>query len=281
MPETVVPDTGPADVPPVPSGGVRWALVDGWTLTRRAVAHWVRDPAPVVFSLVFGVLIVLMFGYLFGGAMRVPDGGEYREFLMPGMFTMTMLFGVGHTAQAVTADLDRGVIDRFRAMPMSSAAVLIGRAVADLLLSAVSLAVMVGVGLLVGWAATGSAGEFAAAIGLILLLRFALSWVGVYLGLVLTGPSAVFGAQTLEFPVAFLSSALVATGTMPAWLGVIADWNPLSSTATATRDLFGNPGVGGEAWVTQNAVLMAVVWPVALLLVFFPLSVHAFRGLRG
>lgn len=258
---------------------MRWAMADGWTLTQRGLAHWVRNPGPMIFSLVFNILIVLMFVYLFGGAMQVPGGGDYRDFLMPGMFTMTMLFGIGLTTLAVSTDVDRGVTDRFRSMPMSGAAVLIGRAVADMLFSVLTLAVMVGAGLLIGWRNNGSAGEFFAALGLILLLRFALIWIGVYLGLVLSGAEAVTGVQTVEFPVGFLSSAFVATSTMPFWLGAIADWNPLSSTVNAARELFGNPGVVADSWITQNAMVMAVVWPVVLLLIFFPLSVSAFRNL--
>ncbi|MCE7081120.1 ABC transporter permease [Streptomyces sp. ST2-7A] len=274
-----------AQTPPPPqlssvgSGGLRWALVDSWVLTQRALSHWVRNPGPIIFSLVFNVLIVLMFVYLFGGAMQVPGGGEYRDFLLPGMFAMTMLFGIGLTTLAVTTDVERGVTDRFRSMPMSSAAVLIGRAVADMLFSILTLSVMIVAALVIGWRHHGTTGDFLAAIGLILLLRFALIWIGVYLGLAMSSAEAVTGVQTLEFPIGFLSSAFVATSTMPVWLGAIADWNPLSSTVNATRELFGNPGVASGSWITDNSMLMAVVWPVVLLLVFFPLSISAFRRL--
>ncbi|GIH70736.1 ABC transporter permease [Sphaerimonospora thailandensis] len=271
-------------VAPTPSSGspgsLRWALADSWTLTVRGVSHWVRNPGPVIFSLAFNVLIVLMFVYLLGGAMRVPGGGDYRDFLMPGMFAMTMLFGIAATTQAVTADVERGITDRFRSMPMSAAAMLAGRAVADMLLSVLTLAVMVVTALAVGWRPYGSTGEFLAALGLILLLRLALVWIGVYLGLALSGAEAITGVQTLEFPVGFLSSAFVATATMPGWLGAIADWNPISSTVTATRRLFGNPGAVGDSWIVEHALPMAVVWPVALLLIFFPLSVAKWRSLR-
>jgi ABC-type multidrug transport system permease subunit len=266
-------------IPTGPAERLRWIVADGWTLTGRAVAHWVRRPGPVIFALVFNVLIVLMFGYLLGGAIRVPGGGSYRDFLMPGMFAMTMLFGVGQTTAAVLADVERGVTDRFRSMPTSASAILIGRAVADMLLSTVTLGVMVVTGLAIGWRPHNSAAETWAAIGLILLLRFALVWLGVHLGLALKGPEAVTGVQTLEFPVGFLSSAFVSPDTMPPWLGAIAEWNPLSATVTATRELFGSPGFGGDSWVVQHATLMAVVWPVAILLLFFPLSVRAYRNL--
>jgi ABC-2 type transport system permease protein len=256
-----------------------WALADGWTLAQRNFNHWARNPGPVIFSLLFNVLIVLLFVFLFGGSMQVPGGGEYRDFLMPGMFTMTMLFGIGLTTLAITTDVEKGVTDRFRSMPMSSSAVLAGRALADMVLSAITLAVMILAGWIIGWQSDGATGGFFGAIGLILLLRFALIWIGVYLGLVLKGGEAVTGVQTLEFPVGFLSSAFAATSTMPGWLGAVADWNPLSSTVTAARELLGNPGAQPHSWITGNAQLMAVVWPIVLLLIFFPLSVSAFRNL--
>jgi ABC transporter DrrB family efflux protein len=270
------------DTPAIPTGAggrLRWVFIDGWTVTQRAFAHWARNPGVVIFTLLFNVLIVLLFNYLIGGAIIVPGGGEYRDFLMPGMFTMTMLFGIAQTTIAVTTDVDRGVTDRFRSMPMSSAAVLIGRAVADMLFSILTLIVMMLAGLAIGWRAAGSSQTFWGAVGLILLLRFALIWIGVYLGLVLH-TEATTSAQTLEFPVGFLSSAFVSPDTMPAWLGTIAEWNPLSATVTATRQLFGNPGVGQSgSWVVENATLMAIVWPVLLLLIFLPLSVKSYRNL--
>jgi ABC transporter DrrB family efflux protein len=265
----------------VPQGGgkLRWAFVDGWTVTQRSFAHWARNPGVVVFTLLFNVLIVLLFNYLIGGAIIVPGGGEYRDFLLPGMLTMTMLFGVAQTTIAVTTDVDRGVTDRFRSMPMASSAVLTGRAVADMSFSVLTLIVMMLAGLAIGWRPDASGAEFWAAIGLILLLRFALIWIGVYLGLVLR-TEATTSAQTLEFPVGFLSSAFVSPDTMPNWLGTIAEWNPLSATVTATRQLFGAPGIGGSgSWVVDHAGLMAVVWPVVLLLIFFPLSVKSYQNL--
>ncbi|MBO4210224.1 ABC transporter permease [Micromonospora echinofusca] len=263
---------------PGPTGRAAALLADSTTLTRRALAHWRRDPGPLVASLGFNVLFVLMFVYLFGGALQVPGGGSYPDFLMPGMFAMTMLFGVGLTAAAVAADRERGVTDRFRSMPVSPLAPLVGRAVADLLFATVTLGVMLVTALAVGWRATGGTGRVLAALGLVLLLRFALVWVGSWLGLTLTGQTALTGVQTLEFPLGFLSSAFVAPATMPGWLGTVADWNPLSATVGATRQLLGNPGWGGESWAAQHQLLLAVLWPVALTLVFLPLAVHRYRA---
>jgi ABC-2 type transport system permease protein len=246
-------------------------------MARRDIAHWTRQPAPVIIGLLFPVMVVLMFGFLFGGAIEV--GGNYREFLMPGMFALTMLFGIEATMVAVTTDASRGVTDRFRSMPMARSAVLAGRCTADLLNSMVGLAVMIGCGLLVGWRAHGSLAATVAAIGLLLLLRFALLWVGSYLGLIVKGPESVVAVQILVWPAAFLSSTFVATESMPSWLGAIAEWNPLSATIGATRELFENPGTAGDSWIADNAILMAVVWPLVLLTIFVPLAVRRYQRL--
>ncbi|MBV9847706.1 MAG: ABC transporter permease [Kutzneria sp.] len=254
-----------------------WAVADGWTITRRDLTHWVRQPTPIILGLLFPIMLVLMFGFLFGGAIAVPGGGDYREFLLPGMFVMTVAFGVEGTMIAVTTDAARGVTDRFRSMPMAQSAVVVGRNGADMLDSVLVLAAMIGCGLAVGWRWHGGPGATLAAVGLLLLLRFALLWVGIYLGLVVGGPETVAAVQILVWPIGFLSNVFVAPETMPAWLGTVAAWNPLSATVSATRELFGNPGWGGQSWIAQHATVMAVLWPLAIIAVFFPLSVRAFR----
>jgi ABC transporter DrrB family efflux protein len=259
---------------------MRYAVADGWTITRRDILHWTRDPGPVIVGLLFPVLMVVMFGYLFGGAMTVPGGGDgYREFVMPGMFAMTMAFGLEATMIAVSTDAQKGVTDRFRSMPIAPSAVVSGRAGADMLNSVLGLAVIMGAGLLIGWRAHTGPLDVLAAVGLLLLLRFALLWLGIYLGLVIKGPESVVMVQILVWPVTFLSNTFVAPGTMPGWLGTIAEWNPLSSTVAATRDLFGNPSWGADSWVADHALLMAVAWPVVLIAIFAPLSVRRFQRL--
>jgi ABC-2 type transport system permease protein len=261
--------------------GFYWTVSDGWTLTRRYLTHLARQPYQSVMVVAFPILMVLIFGYLLGGGMSVPGGGDYLEFLMPGMFTMTMLFGLSGTMTAVVDDAAKGVTDRFRSLPMAPSAVLLGRSVADMLNSALGLAGIVGCGLVVGWRPHGGVGATTLALALLLLLRFALLWIGIYLGLVIRTPTAVPLVQTLEFPLGFLSNAFVASSTMPVWLGAAADWNPMSSTVSATRQLFGNPGWGGDSWVAGHAPLMSVLWPLALLAVFAPLAVRRYRRLGG
>jgi ABC-type polysaccharide/polyol phosphate export permease len=146
--------------------------------------------------------------------------------------------------------------------------------------SAAALAVLAGCGLLVGWHPHRGAVRAIAALGLLLLLRFAFVWIGVYLGLRFSSsPEAVTAARTLEFPLGFLSNAFVAVSTMPAWLGAIALWNPLSSTVTAARQLFGDPIGAHPSWITGHAVILAVAWPLLLTAVFFALSLHRYRHL--
>lgn len=176
-----------------------------------------------------------MFGYLFGGAMIVPGGGDYMEFLVPGVLGLSVLFGIEATVLAVTNDAAKGITDRFRSLPMSGAAVVGGRGAADLIDAGLGLGALVAAGLAVGWRWHDGGGRAAAALAL--LLRLAFVWVGVY------------------------------------------EWNPVSSTITATRELFGNPGVAQDSsWVATNAQLMAVVWPLVLVAVFLPLAVRRYRG---
>lgn len=268
------------ELPCAPLGRLRWAITDSWTLTIRGLQHWVRQPTQVIVGLAFMIMLVVMFGYIFGGAMSVPGGGEYNEFLLPGMFVMTMAFGIGETMVSVTTDADKGVTDRFRSMPMSPVAVVVGRCTADMFYATTGLAVMIGCGLVVGWQWSNGLGNALTAVGLLLLLRFSLLWLGIFLGLVVPSPQAVAAVQTLLFPVTMVTNTFAAPETMPSWLGTVAAWNPLSSTVTATRELFGNPGVGGaESWIAQHSLLMAVVWPLLLTAIFFPLSVRQFRRL--
>jgi ABC transporter DrrB family efflux protein len=255
------------------------ALTDCWTITRRALMHWAHQPAQVILGLLFPVMTVLMFGYLFGGAMRVPGGGGYREFLMPGMYAMTMAFGLETTFTAISADAAKGITDRFRSLPMASSAVVTGRCAADMLHAALGLAVMVACGLAVGWHWHHGAVRALTALALLLLLRFALLWAGIYLGLATGDPQAVVAVQVLVWPLGFLSNTFAAPATMPGWLGAVAAWNPLSATVSAARELFGNPGWADGTWPARHALPLAVAWPLLITAVFLPLSVRRYRRL--
>ncbi|WP_427166525.1 ABC transporter permease [Streptomyces sp. C1-1] len=245
-----------------------YALTDSWTMTRRELAHWARRPGRLAVGLVFPVMLLLMFAYLIGGGRGVS--GHYRDYLVPGMLALTMAFGLEGTMLAVTQDLEKGVIDRFRSLPMANGAVLVGRSAADMLQSALGLAILIGVGLALGWRPHASAAGFLGAMGLLLLLRFAMLWIGIHLAMIAGRPEMVQAVQILVWPVGFLSNALAAPDSMPGWLGTVVEFNPMSQTATAIRDLLGGPGgEPGHVWA-------AVVWPLALLAVFFPAAVRRF-----
>jgi ABC-2 type transport system permease protein len=248
-----------------------YALTDSWIMTRRELAHWARQPVRVLVGLVFPVMMLLMFGYLVGGGRGVD--GEYVAYLVPGMLALTMAFGLEATMIAVTQDLNKGVIDRFRSMPMANGAVLVGRSVADMLQSVLSLAAMIGVGYVIGWRVQGGFSGLLAAVGLLLLFRFAMLWIGIHLAMVAGKPEMVQAVQILVWPVGFLSNAFATPDSMPGWLGTVVEWNPMSQTTTAVRDLLGGPGgEPGHVWA-------AVAWPLGLLAVFFPLALRRFARL--
>ncbi|HEY1176758.1 MAG TPA: ABC transporter permease [Phytomonospora sp.] len=268
---------------PAPGTGalsrVRWTITDAWTLTTRETSHWLRQPFEMAVGLLFPIMFFLMFGYLIGGDMPVPGGGDYREALIPGTLAMTMMFGVEATMTAMAADTQKGVTDRFRSMPMSPSAVVMGRASADLIVSAVSLLALVLCGLLTGWSWHEGLASAALALVLLLWLRFAMLWIGVWLGLVIRSTQATAAVQILVYPLAFLSNVFASPDSMPAWLGALAEWNPVSASAAAARELFGNPGWGGESWAATHSVLLAALWPLVITAVFLPLSVRRYQRL--
>jgi ABC-2 type transport system permease protein len=256
------------------------ALRNAWILTQRELMHWVRQPALPIFGLLFSIMLLLMFAFLFGGAIDVPGGGDYINFLLPGMFTLTVLFGLEGTLQAMSTDAAKGIADRFRSMPIGSSAVALGRSGADLASSILNLAVLIVGGLLIGWRIDSDLGSAFLAMLLLLWLRFSLLWIGIFLGLLFRGPGATMAVQVLVWPIGFLSNVFVSPETMPGWLGAVAAWNPISATATATRQLFGNPTGLTAGWMSDSALLLAVAWPLALTLVFLPLSARAYRRLK-
>ena len=266
--------------PQTPAARLKWALRDGWTVAHRDLSHWAHQPGQVVASLIFPIVFILLFGYVFGSGMIAPEGGDYIDFLMAGLFAQTMAFGIGETMVAVNTDAEKGITDRFRSLPMAQSAVVVGRNTADMLNSVAGLLVMITCALVVGWRFNEGIGNALLAVGLLLLLRFAFLWVGIYIGLVVKTPEAIGAVWGLLFPVTMLTNAFVDPRFMPDWLGAIAQWNPISSTVTATRDLFGNPGAAaGQTWIAENAMMMAIVWPLLIVVVTLPLAVHRYQGL--
>ncbi|MCT2587181.1 ABC transporter permease [Actinophytocola sp. S1-96] len=225
--------------------------------------------------------MVLMFVYVFGSAMNIDGTGsheQYVRFAMPGLFTMVMSFGCMSTAWAMAFNKERGFIDRFRSMPMAPSAVVTGRGVSDTVQSLLDLTVIVVVAHVVGWRAETVPAAIGA-FGLLLLLRFALIWVGVFLGLLMKSAETAILMFALVFPFTMISSVFTPPSLMPGWLGAVAMWNPISSTANATRDLFGNPLPVGDAWIENNALLMSLLWPAGITVVFLTLSVWRYQRL--
>jgi ABC transporter DrrB family efflux protein len=184
-----------------------------------------------------------------------------------------------NTAVTMATVRERGVMDRFRSMPMARPAVVAGRGLADVLQAALDLAVMAVIALVVGWRSDGGALATLAAFGLLLWLRFALTWVGLWLGLLVPNQEAANNLFAVAFPFGMISSVFTPPSMMPDWLGAIAAWNPVSSTANAVRDLFGNPVPGGGGWVEEHALLMSVLWPLALTALFLPLAIRRYHHL--
>lgn len=267
--------------PPVLDGPERrayWAVADTLTIVRRDLTHLVRRPSIVAWQLGFPIVSVLLFVYVFGSAMDVGDGVDYVSYVMPGMFAMTIAFGFMNTATMVAIDKERGVMDRFRSMPMSPAAVVAGRGCSDVVAAVLDMVVLATIALVIGWRSDGSLPATAGAFGLLLLLRFALIWVGVLLGLLVKDQESAGNLFAIAFPFGMISSVFTPPAEMPAWLGSIAMWNPVSSTANAIRDLFGNPVPHGGSWIETHATLMAVVWPLIITAVFLPLAVRRFQA---
>ncbi|MFD8558656.1 ABC transporter permease [Streptosporangium canum] len=254
-------------------------LSDGWVIARAHLLHWVRNPTAILSGLLYPIVMVLLFGYVFGSAMAVAGAGEnYREYLMPGMFGQTMAVGITTTLIVVTTEASRGVTDRYRSMPVSQTGVVLGRAVSDMASSTLELTILIACGMAVGWSWHNGPLNALAAMGLLLLLRFSLIWVGIFAGLKLT-PEAASASWMIMLPLTMVANTFVSPAQMPGWMGALAEWNPLSATVAACRQLFGNPGFTGESWAAQHAVPLAVAWPVAITLVFLPLSARAYRRL--
>jgi ABC-2 type transport system permease protein len=260
-------------------GAFRWAVADCWTLVRRSLTHLVRRPSIVAWQLGFPIVSVLLFVYVFGSAMDVGAGVDFKDYALPGMFAMIMAIGFLNTAVITVVDKERGITERFRSMPMAPSAAVTGRGASDLLLATLDLLVMATIALAVGWRPDAGVLDIMAAFGLLLLLRSAMIWVGVLLGLLVKDQEAAGNLFAVAFPFGIISSVFTPPHLMPDWLGTIAMWNPVSATAGAVRELLGTPVPHGGSWIESHAMLMAVVWPLVITAVFLPLAVRRYQNL--
>ena len=255
------------------------AVSDGLTITRRNMIKVKRVPDLIVFATLSPIMFVLLFRYVFGGAINVPGDVSYAEFLLPGIFAQTVVFGSTITGASLADDLQKGLIDRFRSLPMSPSAVLIGRTVADLFLNALSIIVMALTGLVVGWRIHTSVGE--AIVGFLVLLGFAyaVSWMMALVGLLVRTPEVVNNASFIViFPITFVANTFAPLETFPSVLRTFAEWNPVSAVVQSARELFGNSFGAPDVWSLQNPVLYSAIWGVVILAVFVPLSVRAYKN---
>lgn len=269
------PTLSPASVTVTPPGRWRQTMI----MVKRSVIHTRRMPEMLADVTIQPIMFVVLFAFVFGAAIPVPGGGNYREYLLPGIMGQTIAFTAFIVATGITADVDKGIVDRFRSLPISPSSYLFGRSIAAVLHSMIGIVVMALTGLAIGWRIHGTAPEAVLGFVLLVLFGFALIWFGVLIGSKLRSVESVNGVMfTTIFPLTFLSNAFVPTAPMAPWLRAIAEWNPISSLVQALRVLWGNgPAAGPEAALPlQHPVLSTVLWSVALTLVFAPFALRAY-----
>ncbi|MFL6238614.1 MAG: ABC transporter permease [Actinomycetes bacterium] len=252
-------------------------------MTKRALMHIPRVPELLFFSTVQPIMFVLLFAYVFGGAIHVNTPGGYREYLLAGVFVQTVAFSTGSTAVGLAEDMQKGLIDRFRSLPMSRSAVLVGRTLSDVVRNVMICAIMVACGFIVGWHVRNGAFKAIAAFGLILLFAYSLTWIGAWIGLsVPNSETANTAGFVWLFPLTFLSNAFVPIQGMPEWLQHIATWNPVTATVAASRVLFGNGNLQtSDAFPLVHPIFMSLVWSFVVLAIFIPVSVRKYARVAG
>ena len=264
-----------------PKAGVRKALVDGAVVAKRNLIKIKRVPDLLIFSTVSPIMFILLFGYVFGSAIQAPPGVSYREYLIPGVFAQTVVFGATITGAGLADDIQKGIIDRFRSLPMARSAVLVGRTTSDVLNNVLVVIIMSATGLAIGWRIRTSVGEALGAFVLLLLFAYAMSWIMAVVGLVVPSPEVVNNASFIViFPLTFIANTFVPTNKLPSVLRVIADWNPLSAVTQAARQLFGNTGSvprPDHPWSLHHPVLYTLLWVLGILIVFVPLAVRQYK----
>jgi len=248
-------------------------------MVRRNLMHIRRQPENLTDVTIQPIMFVVLFAYVFGGAIQAP-GGSYREWLLPGIMAQTMTFSSFIVAAGLSQDLEKGIVDRFRSLPISRASILVGRSVSSIIHSSIGIVVMSITGLFVGWRIHGGAVDAIAGYLLLLLFGFAMIWIGILVGSALGSVEAVNGAMFVAvFPITFLANTFAPPETMPTWLRVIAEWNPISAVVQGMRELWGNaPAVGPDAALPlQHPEITTILWVVALTVILAPLSLRAFN----
>jgi ABC-2 type transport system permease protein len=256
------------------------AVRDALIIARRNTIRIRRVPDVMVFVLIQPLMFVVLFAYVFGGSINIP-GGSYREFLMAGIFTQTVVFGATFTGAGLAEDLQKGLINRFRSLPMSSSAVVAGRTASDVIYNALSMTMMSAAGLAVGWRIRGSFLDAVIGYALLLFFAYAFSWVMACIGLAVRTPEVVNNASFMVlFPLTFIANTFVPSDNLPGVLRTIAEWNPVSALTQAARTQFGNIPAGTpepSSWPLQNSVLYSMIWAIALIVVFVPIATRSYQ----
>jgi ABC transporter DrrB family efflux protein len=281
MTATLIPSpaTVPTHVPEADPRGLRTLVADTLVFTRRHLEHIRQIPEKLLDVTVQPLMFVLLFSYVFGGAIDT-GAGSYREFLIGGILIQTLAFGMAGPAMSIATDLGEGVIDRFRSLPARGPAYLLGHFVAEFAGLVLSISILSGAGLLVGWRTHASVASVLGAFGLLMLFSAVMVWLGTWLGMVVRSPDSVMGMLfTLVFPMTFMSNAFVPIQSMPTWLQHVASWNPVSVMVAAVRSLFGNPQAPlvQHTWPIEHAAVAATLFCLALLVNTVPLALHRYR----
>ncbi len=274
---TVSATSGPTDDLHPPRGVIH----DTWVFARRGLIHLKRQPEALSDATIQPIMFVLLFAYVFGGAIGVPGGGNYREFLMGGIFAQTIVFTAFGVALSLANDRKNQVIDRFRSLPTAKGAVLSGHAVVNLIKSLLPILLMSICGLIIGWRINSGLIDAVGGYLLLIAFAFAMIWVGILLGSLIKTPEGVTGiAFAVLFPTTFIASTFVPTSTMPGVLRTIAEWNPVTSLADAVRIQFGNPNTPpapDDPWPIVHPTAYTWIWIVAIVLVCAPIAVRAYQ----
>jgi len=253
---------------------------DSLVIAQRNIIRIKRVPDVMAFVLIQPLMFVLLFAYVFGGSIDIP-GGNYREFLIAGIFAQTVVFGATFTGAGLAEDLQKGLINRFRSLPMSRSAVVAGRTASDVVYNALSILVMSIAGLFVGWRIRGSVLDAIAGFALLLFFSYAFSWVMACVGLLVPTPEVVNNASfIILFPLTFIANTFVPSDNLPGVLRTIAEWNPISTLTHAVRVKFGNIPAGTPdptAWPLQNSVLYSLIWAIALIVIFAPIATRLYQ----
>jgi ABC transporter DrrB family efflux protein len=254
-------------------------LSSSMIVVRRNLIHIKRMPELLLDVTIQPVMFVLLFAFVFGGAIAV-EGSNYREFLVPGIMAQTMAFASFIVAIGLTNDLEKGIVDRLKSLPISRHSILVGRSLSSLIHSSIGITVMAVTGLAIGWRAHNGVWQTAAGFGLLLIFGFAMIWLGIWVGSAMRSVESVNGVMfTTMFPLTFVADTFAPTESMPSWLAFLAEWNPISALVQGMRELWGNglPATADAALPMQYPIIATLIWSVVLTAFFAPMAMRSFR----